>query len=82
MSEIARVNLEQLEFNNTKYTPMELMTILQERCHDFDWFSDRPKELPDRRIVEFVDELKSSLPSLALTVFLELTCLQLTTSQL
>ena len=54
LSEIARVNLEQLEFNSTKYTPMELMTILKERCHDFDWFSDRPKELPDRRIVELL----------------------------
>jgi len=65
LSEIARVNLEQLEFNNTKYTPMELMTVLKEHCHDFGWFSDRPKGLPDRRIEEIVEELKSSLPSLA-----------------
>jgi transcription elongation GreA/GreB family factor/very-short-patch-repair endonuclease len=65
LSKIARANLERIEFNNTKYTPMELMTVLKKQEPDSSWFSDRPNVLPDRKIIELVEELKKRLPSLA-----------------
>jgi len=65
LSEIARANLEQLEFNDEAFTPMELMSFLQQSASEFSWFEDKPNSLPDNQTIEVVNKLKEFLPDLA-----------------
>lgn len=65
LSEIARANLEQLEFNGEAFTPMELMSLLQHRADEFSWFEDSPNSLPDDKIIQVVNKIKECVPDLA-----------------
>ena len=65
LSEIARANLELLDFDGKQLTPMELMSLLQQNAQEFGWFTDRPNALPDGDTIEVVKKLQECLPDVA-----------------
>ncbi|MCB1335035.1 MAG: GreA/GreB family elongation factor [Roseivivax sp.] len=65
LSEIARANLVQIDWNGARPTPMELVEILSEGEDRHDWFTDRPEKQPPAQLDEVLSRLRTTLPRLA-----------------
>ena len=62
---VARGNLEHLDLDGNRVTPMEAVQLLGEREHIHGWFLDRPADYPPAQLNETLERLRSSLPLLA-----------------
>jgi hypothetical protein len=65
LAQIARANLDQLDWNGARPTPMELVDLLGEAEEAHAWFTDRPTFQPSAQLSEVIDRLKIIFPSLA-----------------
>lgn len=65
LAHIARANLDQLDWNGARPTPMELVDLLGKAEGAHAWFTDRPTSQPSAQLSDVIDRLKVALPSLA-----------------
>ena len=65
LAKIARANLTQIEWNEARHSPMELVEILAKGEPEHGWFTDRPSKQPPAQLDEVLQRLIETLPELA-----------------
>lgn len=65
LADIARENLEPLEWDGRERSVMDLAIDLESQSQRFGWFSDRPNNEPPAQFAEALLRLKQNLPRLA-----------------
>lgn len=64
IADIARANLETVDFDGRGFTPMALVERLQAGRSQYEWFNDRPETAPADDLEVVLERLAAELPSL------------------
>lgn len=65
LARIARANLDQMEWNDSKRSPMEIVELLLAEQATHGWFTDRPTKRPPAQLDDTLARLRETLPKLA-----------------